>query len=74
MLWRWISKSQWICHNGFKFLMMTITDIKIYTLNAVAMALNFTDVDLGLKIILTIVAIGYTINKWWYMVQEKRNK
>ena len=54
--------------------MMTITDIKIYSLNAVAMALNFTSIDLGLKIILTLVAIGYTLNKWWYMVQEKRNK
>ena len=54
--------------------MMTITDIKIYTLNAVTMALNFTNIDLGLKIVLTLVAIGYTANKWWYMVQEKRNK
>lgn len=58
----------------YLFNMMTITDIKIYTINAVAMALNFTNIDLGLKIILTIVAIGYTLNKWWYMVQEKRNK
>ena len=58
----------------YLFNMMTITDIKIYTINAVTMALNFTNIDLGLKIILTLVAIGYTANKWWYMVQEKRNK
>ena len=38
------------------------------------MAINFANVDLGLKIILTLVAIGYTINKWWYMVQEKKKK
>jgi len=54
--------------------MLSITDLKIYAINAIAMVINFANVDLGLKIILTIVAIGYTINKWWFMVQEKRKK
>jgi hypothetical protein len=54
--------------------MLTITDIKIYAINLIAMAFNFANVDLGLKIILTLAAIGYTINKWWYMVQEERKK
>ena len=54
--------------------MLSVTDLKIYAVNAIAMAVNFANVDLALKIILTIVAIGYTANKWWYMVQEKRNK
>ena len=54
--------------------MLSITDIKIYAINAIAMAINFANVDLGLKIVLTLVAIGYTANKWWYMVQEKRGK
>lgn len=54
--------------------MLSITDLKIYAVNATAMVINFANVDLGLKIILTIVAIGYTINKWWFMIQEKRKK
>lgn len=54
--------------------MLSITDLKIYAVNVIAMAINFANVDLGLKIILTIVAIGYTINKWLFMVQEKRKK
>jgi hypothetical protein len=54
--------------------MLSITDLKIYAINSIAMVVNFANIDLGLKIILTIVAIGYTINKWWFMVQEKRKK
>ena len=54
--------------------MLSITDLKIYAINSIAITINSANVDLGLKIILTIVAIGYTINKWWYMVQEKRKK
>jgi len=53
--------------------MMNLTDLKIYALNASVLALNFTNIELGLKIILTIVAIGYTAHKWWIMVKENKN-
>jgi hypothetical protein len=53
--------------------MMTLTDLKIYLLNASVLAINFTNIELGLKIILTIVAIGYTAHKWWIMVKENKN-
>lgn len=53
--------------------MMNLTDLKIYALNSAVLALNFTDIELGLKIILTIVAIGYTGHKWWLMVKENKN-
>jgi hypothetical protein len=43
------------------------TDLKIYLLNAVALLANFSQLDLILKIVLTAVAIGYTINKWFIM-------
>ena len=53
--------------------MMNLTDLKIYAINSIALAINFTNIELGLKIILTIVAIGYTLTKWWLMIKDKRN-
>ena len=52
---------------------MTTTDLKIYLLNTSVLALNFTNIELGLKILLTIVAIGYTATKWWLMIKENKN-
>ena len=43
------------------------TDLKIYLLNAVALVANFSQIDMLLKIVLTGVAIGYTLNKWYIM-------
>ena len=43
------------------------TDLKIYLLNAVALVANFSQIDMLLKIVLTAVAIGYTVNKWHIM-------
>lgn len=50
--------------------MMNLTDLKIYLLNASVLAINFTNIELGLKIILTIVAIGYTGHKWYLMYKN----
>ncbi len=50
--------------------MMNLTDLKIYLLNASVLAINFTNIELGLKIILTIVAIGYTAHKWYLMYRN----
>jgi hypothetical protein len=52
---------------------MNLTDLKIYLLNTSVLALNFTNIELGLKILLTIVAIGYTATKWWLMIKENKN-
>jgi len=51
---------------------MKLIDLKIYAVNSLAMILNYSTIDLVLKIVLTLVAIGYTIHKWYLMV--KRNK
>tara|TARA_R110000803_G_scaffold121309_7_gene189411 strand:+ start:1375 stop:1545 length:171 start_codon:yes stop_codon:yes gene_type:complete len=51
-----------------------MTDLRIYTLNAVAMALNFTAIELGLKIVLSAVVIGYTIHKWHLMHKNNKKK
>lgn len=51
-----------------------IQDLKIYGLNLAAMMINFMQVDLILKIILTGVAIGYTCQKWWLLIEERKRK
>ena len=43
---------------------MSISDIKIYAMNAGALGVTtFTQIEDGLKIFLLIVTIGYTISK-----------
>ena len=54
---------------------MTGTDLKIYAFNSIALVFNFMQIDLFLKIILTGVAIGYTVSKWYIMLENrKKNK
>lgn len=50
---------------------MKLIDFKIYGLNGLAMALNFAEIEIGLKILLTIVVIGYTVQKWYLMNKNK---
>jgi len=50
---------------------MKLLDLKIYSLNGFAMALNFTAIELGLKIVLTLVVIFYTLHKWYLMNKNK---
>lgn len=50
---------------------MKLIDLKIYGLNSFAMALNFTAIELGLKIVLTLVVIFYTLHKWYLMNKNK---
>jgi hypothetical protein len=51
-----------------------MTDLRIYSLNALVMALNFTAIELTLKIILTSVVIGYTVHKWYLMHDKAKKK
>ena len=44
---------------------MSISDIKIYAMNAGALGVTtFTQIEDGLKIFLLLITIGYTISKW----------
>ena len=47
-------------------------DIKLYFLNATTFALSLSDIDMILKILLLLVSIGYTIDKW--MKINKKNE
>jgi len=53
---------------------MKIIDLKIYGLNGIAMVINYTEIELGMKIVLTAVVIGYTLHKWWLMNKNKNEK
>tara|TARA_B100001093_G_C26002946_1_gene666432 strand:- start:329 stop:520 length:192 start_codon:yes stop_codon:yes gene_type:complete len=44
---------------------MSLSDIKLYAMNAGALGVTtFTQIEDGLKIILLLVTIGYTLSKW----------
>jgi len=51
---------------------MSLSDIKLYTMNAGALGVTtFTQIEAPLKIFLLIVTIGYTISKWVELKKDK---
>lgn len=52
---------------------MSISDLKLYGLNSVAMAISFTNVENTLKILLLCVSIIYTILKTIELLKKKNN-
>ena len=51
---------------------MSFTDLKLYAMNAGALGVTtFTQLEDGLKILLLLVTIGYTISKWLKLKKEK---
>ena len=54
-----------------KVKIMDLTSFRVYMLNLSAITVSNLDVlEDGLKILLLIVSIGYTVQKWW----ELKNK
>tara|TARA_R110000822_G_scaffold91854_1_gene211569 strand:+ start:611 stop:766 length:156 start_codon:yes stop_codon:yes gene_type:complete len=51
---------------------MSITDIKLYTMNFTAIAVSMSNIDVILKIILLAVSIGYTLHKWYLMYGKNK--
>jgi hypothetical protein len=51
---------------------MNLTDLKIYGLNISSFAISLTNIDMVLKLLLLVVTIGYTINKWYLMNQKNK--
>lgn len=49
-----------------------ISDLKIYALNVFALATSLTSLDVAIKIIATIIAIGYTLHKWYIMYEKNK--
>lgn len=53
-------------------LMHNLEDFKLWLLNLLALFFSFTDVEVTLKIISLLIAIGYTLRRWYLM--ETKNK
>ncbi len=48
-----------------------ITDFRTLLINAGAFGISMTNIDIALKIILVVVTIGYTVQKWWLLNKNK---
>jgi hypothetical protein len=53
---------------------MSLQDLKIYILNSLTLVLSSTDIDYALKIILILLSIGYTSQRWYVLFIEGKNK
>lgn len=50
---------------------MNETDIKVMLLNAGTMAISMAHVETALKLLLLIISIGYTAQRWYFL--RKKN-
>ena len=48
-----------------------ITDFKTLLINIGAFGISMTNIDIALKIVLVVVTIGYTIQKWYLLNKNK---
>ncbi len=49
-------------------------EIKIYFLNLIAFGALFSEIDNFFKVLLSIVAIGYTLRRWVIMEKDRENQ
>ena len=50
---------------------MNHTELKLWMINVVVITVTFTQIENALKLILLLVSIGYTIDKW---IDRRKNK
>jgi hypothetical protein len=51
---------------------MDLTTLRIYLLNLSAITVSTFDlIEDGLKLLLLVVSIGYTVQKWWQLKNKK---
>ncbi len=49
-----------------------MSDLKLYFINGISLlTAQFTNLDNILKILLLVITIGYTINKWYFLNKKK---
>lgn len=53
---------------------MSMSDLKVYFINASAIALSYSQIDMILKLTLLILSIGYTAKRWYLLEKERREK
>ena len=50
---------------------MSFSDIKLLSINAITLAISMSHIEVGLKVILLLTSIGYTISKWVKLKEKK---
>ena len=53
--------------------MNNVHDIKVLIVNGFLISFSFSNVELGLKILSLLLAVGYTARRWWLMEKNKNN-
>jgi hypothetical protein len=49
-----------------------MSDLKLYVINTLTLGVTtFTNIEMGLKVILLLLSIGYTLSKWLNIKKEK---
>lgn len=48
-----------------------ITDYKTVLINLGSFGISMTNIDIGLKIVLLTITIGYTMQKWYLLNKNK---
>jgi hypothetical protein len=50
---------------------MTAQDAKLYVINLATLGVSMANVEVALKVLLLVVSIGYTIQRWYYLNKNK---
>jgi len=51
---------------------MSINDFKLYAINTTTLGVTtFAKIEMGLKLLLLVVTIGYTVHKWMQLKNKK---
>lgn len=51
---------------------MSLNDIKLYAINTTTLGVTtFAQIEMSLKVLLLVVTIGYTVNKWMQLKKKK---
>jgi hypothetical protein len=54
---------------------MDLQQLKLYMINGSTLGITtFTNIEMGLKIVLLLVTIGYTVSKWIDLKKQKHGK
>ena len=52
---------------------MDVQDLKLYLFNSLSLIISLSNIEMGLKIILLMASIGYTLTKWIEIYKKKNN-
>lgn len=52
---------------------MTHEDVKVFLVNLATFGISMSTIETTLKIILLVASIGYTLQRWFYLRNEKKD-